>query len=183
MRSYLVPASEELRLLLQCLEGGVARVGVRPNHPAHPGCAGCAIESSDGLIIEIFPEQSDLEFKFEVFPIGASQGQAETGDIKWTDVDLSAPVTVSLLETEDWLDSEIPCKNAIGGSPIMQCQGDIGSAPPSADAVCRYVGGVELIGANGPSIFIATGAFPFTLHVAGIAEDRDVQRQHYRVAA
>ena len=183
MRSYSVPAPEELRNLQQHLVGGLARVGIRRGHAAHPGCALCSLESSDGAFIEVYPDQSDLEFKFEVFPIGVSRGRTRPDDLNWTNVGFSAPVMVSLLETEEWLDPEIQCKDAIGENPILQNQGIVGSAPPSAVAVCRHIGSVELVGANGRNIFIATAPFPLTLHVSGLAEDKDVQRKHYRVSA
>jgi hypothetical protein len=141
------------------------------------------LEATDGSVVHVFPSQQDLEFKFEVFPLGISVEAPPTDGVKWRPVALAAPVKVTLLETEEWLDPDVPCDGALGQDPIMQCQGAVGTASRSAKAVCRYIGGIELIGANGRSMFIATASFPYTLHVESIAEDERVSRANYRSAA
>lgn len=182
MNVYSVPPSRETIDTLRAIEGGVRRVGIVKGHAAHPGCAACLVETVDGSIVHLSPSQHDLEFKFEVFPLEAKIAESE-GDIEWGGINLIAPVTVSLLQTEEWLDPSVPCGKTVGENPIMQCQGVPGSAPNSATAVCRYVGGVSLLGKDGVSLFIATASFPYTLHVQGIAEDDRVSYSSYRPLA
>jgi hypothetical protein len=182
MNFYEIPVPSD-RHLLSRLSAGVVRVGVFPAHQRNPGCSWCVLEPVHGSKVRIFPSQQDLEFKFEVFPLGISGEIPHPDRIVWRSLMIEGPVTTTLLYTEEWLDPEIRCGPSYGQNPIMQCQGPIGSAPPSATAVCRYVGGVELVGANGRSIFIATGSFPFTLHVGDVTEDERTVRQHYCGAA
>ena len=101
MRSYNVPASQETVEALQLLSYGVVRIGIRPGHPAHPGCDSCVLEISDGTFIGISAGQHDLEFKFEVFPLEASALGTVSEGTEWHPVVLPAPVRVSLLQTED----------------------------------------------------------------------------------
>jgi hypothetical protein len=141
------------------------------------------LEVADGSIVHIFPSQQDLESKFEVFPLGISVEAPRLDRVEWKPAILAAPVAVTLQETDEWLDPDVPCEGAMGENPIIQCQGVSGSASRSATAVCRYIGGIELTGANGRTMFIATASFPYTLHVEGIAEDERVSRANYRSAA
>lgn len=182
MNAYEIPTPASAELLSQ-LSCGVVRVGIYPGHDAHPGCAACVIENADGLKVRVFPSQHSLEAKFEVFPLQFSDDLPRADDILWKPLTLNAPVTATLLFTEEWLDPDAICGPSYGQFPVLQCQGPVGSAPPSASAVCRYTGGVEIIGEGDQGIFMASGSFPLTLHVDNLANDEKIVRRNYRGAA
>ena len=144
-----------------------------------PGCSSCELESVNGDLICVYAGQKDLEFKFEAFPLEA----AVVTDAKANEslaVRLSGPVEVMLLETELWFDPTIPTEGAtVGSNPVVVGNSAPGQSPPSATAICNYVGAVELRAANGESLMLATGSFPLTLHVGGFYEDSYFERTQY----
>lgn len=179
MRSYSLPASQSTLDTVGRSASDVARIGICPGHSAHPGCDYCVLETSSGSRIGVFAGQHDLEHRFEVFPIEVAPDPVVPDDTEWHHLSLHAPIRVSLLRTEDWLDPSIPCDGALGRNPVAQLQGKPGSAPASAIAACQYVGGLEFEGSGAKSIFIATATFPLTLHVSGLAEDSGIDREDY----
>ena len=92
---------------------------------------------------------------------------------------LTAPVDVTPLALDSWMDPTAPTGPTLGSDPVMQFSGRPGSAPATASAVCHYMGGVELRGANGQTLVVATASFPHTLHVSGIYEDKFFDRRDY----
>jgi hypothetical protein len=117
---------------------------------------------------------------FEVFPIFASIRFS----VQATDelpVTLAPPIRVTLLQTESWLDpvAPTPAEGLLGSDPIAQFVGRPGTVPPTASATCRYVGGVEIADSNETKLLIATGTFPYSLHVLGFYEDPHFRREDY----
>ena len=182
MNLHRITATSETLEALQRLKNGVVGIRVVPGHPMHPGCTSCTVEAADGTVVKVFPYECYLEHRFEVFPLQAEIVVAGE-KIEHASVDLAAPVAVTLHETEEWLDPSVPTGETLGSNPIMQCQGPPGSTSKSAIAACRYVGGVELRGSNGQSVFLATATSPYSLHVQGRAEDKRFNRHAYLPAA
>ena len=179
MRSYDIELPETALATLAATRGGVVRIGVSGRAVGFEGFFGCEIELASGEFIAVGADQRDLEYKFEVFPITASFA-AERCATETKEVALTAPVAVTLLRTQDWLDSGIPCVGAIGSNPILQCQGAPGHAPDTAVAACTYFGGVEFLGANGNSLRVATLPFPYAIYVSCF-ESGAIDPQNYTI--
>jgi hypothetical protein len=178
MNTYAVPPDRETQNTLGRLSVGVRAVGVMRDIPQLPGCSYCEIETTDGTLIHVFPTSSDLEFKFEVFPLQARVApQSKTSERRT--IEISAPVQVSLLETHSWLDPGAPTGQTLGSNPVAQFIGRLSQVPAQASASCNYVGAVEIRGSNGVVFVIATGSFPYTMHVQGFYEDQHFRREDY----
>jgi len=178
MNSYAIPNDAETIATLRLLSSGVVSIELAKDFPYSKDCHSCCIELADGHWIQLRATGEDLEFKFEVFPLHARLVVApRTGERH--DFVLTAPATVTPLATESWLDSAAPTGPTLGSDPIAQFVGQPGSAPATASATCRYIGGVELVGANGRTLAVATGAFPYSLHVSGFYEDPSFRRNDY----
>ena len=182
MTNYSLPISSETAAALAVLLGGVSSVGVIGRAKGLEGVFGCVLETTSGKLVEVRAQQQDLQYKFEVFPVGASITTTADFEEK-RPLSLEAPVQVFLLQTQDWLDPEISCEGALGDSPIMQCQGRPGQAPSTAVAACTYFGGVELRGSNGLSLTIATLAFPFAIYVSAIDKTGEIDRNAFQAIA
>lgn len=180
---YSLQSTPETLSALQSLETGVVGLAIIRGHPAHPGCWGCVLETSQGAYIKVYASEAMPAHRFEVFPLAAKLLDTCPESAIRHSVFLSAPVLVTPLSTQEWLDPLLLCPGAMGQNPIMQCKGPPGSAPSSASQTCTYVGGIKVRGANDAEIFIATANFPLTIHVQGLAEDPDLDQDDYQVAA
>ena len=178
MNSYVVPHDPETIAALDLLSAGVASIELAKNFSHSKDCFSCCLEIADGRWVQLQATGEDLEFKFEVFPLhGRPVATPRAGEHHA--LALTAPVKVTPLVTESWLDPAAPTGPTLGSDPVMQFVGQPGSAPDTASATCRYIGGVELAGANGNTLVIATGSFPYSLHVSGFYEDRFFRRGAY----
>ena len=178
MNNYVVPNNPETLAALDLLSGGVVSIELAKDFPHSKDCYSCCLEMPDGRWVQLQATGEDLEFKFEVFPLHARAVAApRTGEHH--SLVLAAPVKVIPLATESWLDPAAPTGPTLGSDPIMQFVGVPGSAAATASAKCRYTGGVELVGSNGITLVIATGSFPYSLHVSGFYEDSSFQRSSY----
>ncbi|QBB72364.1 hypothetical protein ELE36_19420 [Pseudolysobacter antarcticus] len=178
MNSYSLPISTETGAALAALRAGVSHIGVIGRANGLEGVFGCVLETKSGQIIEIRAQGDYLEYKFEVFSVGASittTAQFEEMQV----LSLVGPVQVLLLQTEDWLDPGVSCEGALGQNPIMQCRGQPGGAPSTAVAACTYFGGVELRDANGLTVTIATLAFPCAIHVSAVEKTGKIDRNAF----
>lgn len=178
MNTYAVPYERETLAALRKLADGVTSVGISKDFPHSKSCTSCFLETIGGDWIQIQASEEGLEFKFEVFPVYARQVTEARMD-EQSPLVLSAPVTVIPLIADSWLDPTAPTGPTLGSDPVMQFVGQPGSAPSTASAVCHYLGGVELVGANGRSLVVATGSFPYSMHVSGLYEDAFFDRNHY----
>ena len=178
MNSYALPISTETEAAFAVLRGGVSNIGVIGRAKGLEGVFGCILETKSGQMVEIRAQQQDLEYKFEVFPVGASiTTTAQVEEMQA--LSLVGLVQVLLLQTEDWLDPGVSCEGALGQNPIMQCQGLPGEAPSTAVAACTYFGGVELRDTNGLTVTIATLAFPYAIHVSTIEQTGEIDRNAF----
>ena len=168
MNRYSLPIAEGTIEALSELRAGIARVGVTGRANSGDLVFGCSIEATTGRVVHICADQQDLEYKFEVFPICAKMLANFDGVQEIRELRLAEPVEVLLLETEDWLASDINCDGALGQGPIAQCQGRPGEEPESSVASCSYFGGIELRSANGEKLVIATLPFPYSIHISAI---------------
>jgi hypothetical protein len=180
MHVYAVPPEQAVIDVVPLLEAGVEAVGVTKALPSVPWPTQCHLKLADGRFVQLEATQADLEFKFEVFPIFASIKST----VRSTDqfrVLLNPPVRVTLLQTESWLDpaAPTPTEGLLGTDPIAQFVGRPGSVPSSASATCKYVGAIEMASSNGNKLLVATGSFPYSLHVLGFYEDPHFSRDHY----
>jgi hypothetical protein len=178
MSNYAIPYDNETLTALRRLADGVISVGIAKDFPHSNFCTACFLEISAGSWIQIQASEEGLEFKFEVFPLNARHVK-ETNMGEEYSLALTAPVTVIPLVADSWLDPTAPTGPSLGSDPVMQFVGLPGSAPSTASAVCHYLGGVELVGANGQSLVVATGSFPYSMHVSGLYEDAFFDRNHY----
>jgi hypothetical protein len=178
MNIYAVPYEEETLAALANLADGVISIGIAKSFPHSKDCYSCFLETTAGNWIEIQASGVDLEFKFEVFPLHA-RTVTETKMGEQHPLALTAPVTVTPLVADSWIDPTVPTGPTLGSDPVMQFVGQPGSAPSTANAICHYLGGIELVGANGQSLVVATGSFPYSLHVSGFYEDPFFRRNHY----
>jgi hypothetical protein len=179
MREYAIPFDAKTVEALRHLRRGVFGIAiVDGRNPVVDGFRRCFLKLDDGQFVQLTATQVDLEFKFEVFPIAACVVAtcAENTDTKFR---LDTPVTISLLQTEEWLDPDIECKDAVGTNPIAQCRGLPGSAPNRAIAACRYIGGIELRENGGASLTIATTDWPLSIHVSGFRRSGTFCRDAY----
>jgi hypothetical protein len=179
MKHYALPIAAEDIAALEVLRAGVSNIGVIGRAKGLEGVFGCVLEATSGEVVELRARQQDLEYKFEVFPISAKTGASLAQAEELQPFLLAPPVQLLLLQTEDWLDPEVPCEGAIGQNPIMQCQGRPGQAPSSAIAACQYVGGVELRGNNGSALTVATLPFPYAIHVSAIQGTGTLAQEAY----
>jgi hypothetical protein len=180
MNVYAVPPEQGVVDVVALLGEGIEAVGVMKDFPSSPLPSQCYLKLADGRVVQLEATQADLEFKFEVFPIFASvQSSARPTD--QLRIRLDPPVRVTLLQTESWLDpsAPTPTEGLVGSDPIAQFVGRPGSVPSSASATCRYVGAIEMTGSNGATLLVATGTFPYSLHVLGFYEDPHFSREHY----
>jgi hypothetical protein len=178
MNRYSVPPEDETLNVLRLLKQGVTSVSFRKDFPSSPWPNQCQLQLADGRYVLLEAGGEDLEFKFEVFPLYARLASSvEATDA--SDLAFEAPVAVTLLETESWLDPAAPTGETLGTNAVSQFNGSPGSAPSTASATCRYFGGVELIGASGKRLVIATGSFPYSMHVEGVYEDQFFNRADY----
>ncbi|MEM6543256.1 MAG: hypothetical protein AAF680_00030 [Pseudomonadota bacterium] len=172
-----------MRTALDAAEAGVTRVGIYGGHVAHSGCNWCLLDLSDGASLRLFATEQTVQPGFEVFSISVSLDQPPTEHLIWYEVEFVGPLTVRVLETEEWLDPQRSTVGAVGNSPTLQVRGAPGSAPQSAVAICSYPGGLELSDEAGRSLFVATSMFPYAIHVEGLADDDGVSRDDYENAA
>jgi hypothetical protein len=178
MKRYLVPNDPETLAALSLLSTGVVSIELAKDFSHSHDCHSCCLELEGGRWIQLQATGEDLEYKFEVFPLHARQVDApRTGERHA--ISLTAPVAVTPLATESWLDPIAPTGPTLGSDPVSQFVGLPSSVPSTASASCRYVGGVELKGANGITLVVATGGFPYSLHVSGFYEDRGFRRGDY----
>jgi len=178
MNHYSVPVDQETLAALYELRSGVISAATFKDFPHFAQCSAICLELADGRWIALQAQGEDLEFKFEVFALQARIAE-RPGHMEHHSIELAAPVTVTPLLTESWLDPSLPTGPTIGSDPIVQCVGVSGSAPATASATCRYLGGVELKAADGSALVVATGGFPYTLHVTGLSEDSGFSRSDY----
>ena len=178
MNNYVVPNDPETIDALSLLATGVVSIKLAKDFPHSKDCHSCGLEISGGRWIQLQATGEDLEFKFEVFPLHARRVAAPPIGEHHA-LALTAPVVVTPLVTESWLDPAAPTGPTLGSDPIAQFVGQPGSAAATANATCRYVGGVQLTGANGSTLVVATGGFPYSLHVSGFYEDRGFRRSDY----
>ena len=178
MNTYAVPYEKETLAALRKLADGVISIGIAKDFTHFKDCTSCFLETTAGSWIQIQATEAGLEFKFEVFPLHARLVTEMRIDEQHA-LALASPVTVTPLVADSWLDPTAPTGPTIGSDPVMQFVGQPGSAPSTAIAICHYLGGVELVGANGQSLVIATGSFPYSMHVSGFYEDAFFSRNHY----
>jgi hypothetical protein len=178
MNTYAVPYERETLAALRRLADGVISIGIAKDFPHSKDCTACYLETAAGSWIQLQATEEGLEFKFEVFPLQARH-VTETKMEEQHPLILTSPVTVTPLVADSWLDSTAPTGPTVGSDPVMQFVGQPGSAPSTASAICHYLGGVELVGANGQSLVVATGSFPYSMHVSGFNEDTFFNRNHY----
>ena len=180
MNRYSIPHDPNTLATLGHLAIGVTAIGFAKDFPHFNSCTACLLQMTDGRWIELVANGEDLEFKFEVFSLVARAVPAPRMDEHHT-ISLSSPINVTPLETESWLDPAAPIDHpTLGSDPVMQFVGHPGSTPGTASATCRYLRGVELIGANGTALVIATASFPYHMHVSGYYEDQFFHRAAYR---
>lgn len=180
MNHYTVPHDQEALAALQHLSAGVVAIGFAKDFPDFKSCTACFLQTPDRVWVELAARGEDLEFKFEVFSLAARVVATPRIDEQRT-ISLSKPISVTPLETESWLDPAAPIDQpTLGSDPVMQFVGYPGTAPDTASATCRYLGGVELTGANGCALVIATANFPYNMHVSGYYEDQSFDRAAYR---
>jgi hypothetical protein len=165
MNSYTLELESETVSALAAIRVGVRRVGITGRAKNLNGVFGCELELISGEVIFVCADQRDLEYKFEVFPLTAKRIPAFTA-AETKLLTLAAAVDVCLMQTQDWLDTGIPCIGAIGQNPIMQCQGAPSSPPDQAVAACIYIGGLQLHGSNSELLTIATLPFPYAIYVS-----------------
>lgn len=178
MHRYALNVSASVVEALRCSHAGIRRVLSSPFGAPVPGVGQVQVELADGQWLIIGAEGKDLEFKFEVFPITVELAdRPHTSTLKCS-VDMPAPVAVSLLETEDWLDPSVECEGALGSNPIAQCQGRPGAAPPAAPASCHYVGGVQFSAATGVLV-VATLGFPYSCYCSAFPQGAIFDRNLY----
>ena len=170
MNKYRLPVAKEVRLALLEVKNGVRRIATSPFGTKVPGVGPVYLELADGRWLSVHADQHDLEAKFEVFPIGASIESSRPNTKLETEYVLEPPVSVTELETEDWLDPTTPCGETLGSNPVMQFQDLPGMAAATASAVCNYVSGVRFEGSNGRSVVIATLAFPYSVYCSVFPE-------------
>jgi hypothetical protein len=182
MNCYEIPRDPETLATLELLSSGVKAIGFVKDFPHFKSCSACLLQLLDGSWVELVASDESLEFKFEVFPLVARVVAAPNENEQHA-ISLAGPVGVTPLETESWIDPGAPVDHpTLGSDPVAQFVGLPGTVPDSASATCRYLGGVELIGANGNSLVIATASFPYHMHVSGYYEDQFFDRAAYRSA-
>lgn len=179
MKRYAVPHDPATICVLNMLAGGVVSAAISISQSPSPLCFSLSLELPNGSWVVLDAPSVDLEFKFEVFTLAARLA-AEPDAGEPISLSLQAPVTVTPLRTESWLDPGVPIDfPTVGSDPVMQFIGAPGAAPPTASCTCEYLGGVELVGSDGTSIVLATGSFPCSLHVSGLCEDSYFDRSSY----
>jgi hypothetical protein len=178
MNLYAVPLPSNTLDALQLLTLGVKGMSVYKDLPTIEWPSACYLELTDGRFVRLEATSEDLEFKFEVFPLIATV-KSEAKASQRVDIHIRPPVKVTPLLTESWLDPGAPTGKTLGSNPVAQFVGKPGTAALTASAKCRYVGAVEITGSNGTSIVVATGGFPFSMHVPGFYEDPCFRREDY----
>lgn len=178
MNAYRITCNPDTLAVLDRLSAGVTTARIGKDFPDSSTCTSCWLRTTSGDWIELQATEEGLEFKFEVFPLTA-RIVAEPENAERHEMTLTAPVDVAPLVSDSWLDPTAATCPTLGSDPVMQFSGPPDSAPATASAVCHYMGGVELGGANGRKLVIATASFPYALHVSGIYEDRFFNRGHY----
>nr|WP_162486338.1 hypothetical protein [Stenotrophomonas acidaminiphila] len=181
MNSYDLAPDPETLATLHRLKHGVVSAATCRTFPHLAMCTQLFLQCADGRWIELSAHGEDLEFKFEVFTLHVRPAE-RMNPTAHHELLLTAPVEVIPLLTEDWLDPAIPSGSTLGSDPIIQCTGAPGSAPFSARAVCRYLGGVRFRDAKGVVLHVATSSFPYDLHITGISDDREFRMENYVVA-
>lgn len=178
MNSYNLPPDPETLAALRLLAGGIVSAASYRAFPHFAKCSQLYLECTDGRWVEIAAFGEDLEFKFEVFTLHARPAE-RINPTKSHDLVLRAPVEVTPLLTESWLDPALPTGPTLGSDPILQCVASPGSASQTASAVCRYLGGVRLRDSGGRTFFVTTSGFPYDLHVTGISDDPEFREVDY----
>lgn len=178
MNFYNVPLKSETLEVLQCLKGGFKAVSVTKSLPTDAWPNACYLELWNGSFVKLSASEVGLEYKFEVFLLLAEiKSEVNTSDR--IEMICTSPVLVLPLQTDSWLDPAAPTGETVGMNPIAQFTGAPCTVPSTASACCRYVGAVELKGANGLQLIIATGCFPYSMHVPGFFEDPYFYRGDY----
>lgn len=178
MAHYDLHLSSSTLGLLASLRGGIRAVGVLGYTTRDGGCASCFLQTTEGEIVQISPEEAFLERRFEVFPIVALA--APVPDIlNWTPLEFAGPIDVFLLQTEEWLDASAPCDGAVGEGPMLQCQGIPGSTPDESRASVRYFGGIEIVGSDKRKFTVASLIAPYVMHVSELAPSDQYEDENY----
>ena len=164
MNTYRLTVAKEVRLALLEATIGVVRIATTPFGPRVPGVGSVYLELFNGRWLCVEADQRDLEARFEVFPITASIEASKPTTKLEIEYLLEPPVSVTELETEDWLDPTTACGPTFGSIPIAQFQDLPGTATATASAKCNYVSGVRFEGSNGESVVIATLGFPYSVY-------------------
>jgi hypothetical protein len=170
MNVYSLPIAKETHIALLEATNGVRKVATSPFGTKVPGVGTVYLELFDGRWLSVHADQHDLGARFEVFPIAASLVSSRPATKLEAEYALEAPVLVTELETEDWLDPSTPCGQTFGSNPIAQFQDLPGMASESASAKCNYVSGVRFAGSNGRSVVVATLAFPYAMYCSVFPE-------------
>ena len=179
MKCYDLSNDDKTINALKMLANGVIAIKVGEPGPASLNASRCYLQLSDGRWTDVQTTGEDLEYMFEVFPVYASIVDAPNDDGKIT-LDLTAPVMVDVLVTESWLEPSQPFPGMLGRGPsYAQFIGRAENIPDTATAKCRYIGGVELTGANGETLTIASGSDIYTVHISGFNEDPGFNRECY----
>ena len=182
MNSYDLPPDPATLAMLSSLAGGIVAAASYRSFPHFAKCSQLYLKCTDGRWVELAAYGEDLEFKFEVFALAARPAE-RMNPTDWHDLVLKAPVKVTPLVTESWLDPALTTGPTLGSDPVVQCLGAPGSASPSASAVCRYMGGVRLLDSEGRTFFVATSGFPYDLHATGFSEDLEFRESDYVATA
>ena len=176
MNTYSLDLPEETKNTLGLLSRDeITGLGIQGDVPNF--IDGCEIYLASGKTILIYADQQDLEYKFEVFPIAAKEIPKSENAAK-RDCIINQPIQINLLITEDWIDPEIPVQGAIGNNPVVQGQSYPGTVPVTASASCKYIGGLEIVG-NNKKLTVSTLAFPYSLFVSGVSDDKNFDTASY----
>lgn len=170
MHRYSLNVLDSVVEALRCSHAGIRRALSSPFDTNGPGVGLVQVELANGQWLVIGAEGKDLEAKLEVFPFAAGLADRPHASTLECSVDMPAPVSVSFLETEDWLDPTVECSGALGSNPIPQCQGRPGTAPPAASASCHYVGGFRFFSATGVQLVVAKLAFPYSSYCSAFPQ-------------
>lgn len=178
MNRYTLEPDPRTLTTLEWLAEGVVSAASYRAFPHFARCERLFLQCADGRWVELAACGEDLEFKFEVFTLIAQPAEHMDPNERH-DLVLSAPLQVAPLLTESWLEPAQPTGPTLGSNPVAQFIGAPGSAPESASAVCRYLGGVRLRDARGVDVVVATASFPYDLHVTGISNDPEFCQSSY----
>lgn len=190
MSHFEIALGHETMDALISLKMGVVEVAISGRMMANGrsyGASICTLELADGRFVELSATQVDLNFKwFEVFPLQAvftTQPRIEERKA----IEFGTSIKVSILKTEEWLEpsSVAEADGLMGNSEgaMTQFSSRPGMVPKTALATCTFCGGVELSGANGKTLIIATLPSPYEIHISEFSGVGEIQRDHYSADA